>query len=62
MGPEWWVMGTIGRRLIKVSHGTLLGFYLLFPEKMLDSFMQEFVPPRLIFFKDHSGCYVKGEW
>lgn len=55
------VMGTIGRRLIKVSQGTLLGFYLLFPEKMLDSFMQEFVPPRLI-FKDPSGGYVKGEW
>jgi len=42
-----------------VSHGTLLGFYLMSPEKTLDSFKQEFVPPWFIFFKDHSSSYLK---
>ena len=45
-----------------VGHGTLLGFYLMFSEKTVDSFKQEFVPSWFIYFKDHSGCYVKGGW
>ena len=53
-GDDWQEASQVGL----VSHGTLLGLYLLFPEKMLDGF----VPPWLYFFKDPSGCYVKGGW